>query len=164
MRGKQKKTESVLGDGGDYDGHRSLYDGIRYCSTLMDNIDAVNDMTAKEKNEWKAEAIFIKAYYHFLLMGQYGPIPIADNNLAIGAGVDAVRSKRNSVDEVTEYIVNTIDLAIPNLKDRITSANDLGRIDRLIAKSIKSRVLLYAASPLFNVNALFYEDLKGKDV
>ena len=39
---------------------------------------------------------------------------------------------------------------------RVLSSNDLGRIDQVIAKSIKSRVLVYAASPLFNGNSEMY--------
>ena len=35
-------------------------------------------------------------------------------------------------------------------------SNDIGRVDQVIAKAIKSRVLLYAASPLFNGNSNFY--------
>ena len=163
MRGKQNVAESILGYWTDYDGQGSLYKGIRYCNTFIENIDEVNDMTALEKTQWKAEAIFLKAYYHFLLMSQYGPIPIADVNLPIDAGVNEVRVKRSPVDEVVDYIVRTIDLAMVDLKDRITSTNDMGRIDQLIAKSIKSRVLLYAASPLFNGNALYYQDFKDKD-
>ena len=162
MRGKQNISESILGYWSDYDGHKSLFKAIRYCNTFIENIDDVRDMTSLEKGQWKAEAIFMKAYYHFLLLGQYGPVPITDVNLPVDAGVDQVRVKRRSVDEVVEYIVSTIDLALPNLKDRITSPNDMGRIDQLIAKSIKSRVLLYAASPLFNGNALLYEDFKDK--
>ena len=134
MRGKQNVAESILGYWTDYDGQGSLYKGIRYCNTFIENIDEVNDMTALEKTQWKAEAIFLKAYYHFLLMSQYGPIPIADVNLAIDAGVNEVRVKRSPVDEVADYIVRTIDLAMVDLKDRITSTNDMGRIDQLIAK------------------------------
>ena len=38
-------------------------------------------MTEDEMNIWAAEAKFLKAYYHFLLMTYYGPIPIVDENL-----------------------------------------------------------------------------------
>jgi hypothetical protein len=64
--------------------------------------------------------------------------------------VEEVRIMRKPVDEVIDYIVSTIDQSITNLPIRITSSNDFGRIDKLIAYSIKSRVLLYAASPLNN--------------
>ena len=38
------------------------------------------------------------------------------------------------------------------------ATNDLGRLDKIIAYAIKSRVSLYAASPLFNGNNDFYSD------
>lgn len=167
MRGKQTVDNPIMGLWDDtYPAGRmqeSLFKAIRACNILIDNIDKVRDMKTNEKTTWKAEAIFLKAYYHFLLFRQYGPIPIVDINLPITAGVEEVRINRKPVDEVVEYIVSTINKAIPNLPTRITSSNDLGRVDQLIAYSIKSRVLLYAASPLFNGNAAFYDTFKDKN-
>ena len=167
MRGKQSTSNPLLSYWSGYDaygrGQSSLYQGIRDCNTFIENIDKVNDMSENEKAVWKAEVKFLKAYYHFLLVSQFGPIPIVDENLPISANVDDVRVKRDPVDDVFEYIVNTIDEAIIDLPDRITSNNNLGRVDKLIALSIKSRVLLYAASPLFNGNSEFYETFTDKD-
>ena len=115
-------------------------------------------MTEEEKNAWAAEAKFLKAYYHFLLLTYYGPIPIVDENLPISASDQDVRVKRKPIDEVFQYIVSTIDEAIIDLPVRVLNSNDLGRIDQVIAKAIKSRVLLYAASPLFNGNFEMYSD------
>lgn len=167
MRGKQSADNPIMGLWDDtYPYGRtqeSLFKAIRACNTFIENIDLVKDMKTEEKEAWKSEVIFLKAYYHFLLFRQYGPIPIVDKNLPITAGVEEVRIKRRPVDEVIDYIVSTIDKSITNLPTRITSSNDLGRIDKVIAYSIKSRVLLYAASPLFNGNATFYDTFKDKD-
>ena len=43
------------------------------------------------------------------------------------------------------------------------SSNDLGRIDQVIAKAIKSRILVYAASPLFNGNSEMYSGFVNED-
>ncbi len=167
MRGKQSVDNPIMGLWNDtYPFGRmqeSLFKAIRACNIFIENIDLVKDMKTEEKETWKSEAIFLKAYYHFRLFSQYGPIPIVDVNMPITASVEEVRIKRRPVDEVVEYIVSTIDKAIPNLPTRINSANDFGRIDKLIAYSIKSRVLLYAASPLYNGNASFYDTFKDKD-
>ena len=101
-------------------------------------------------NTWAAEAKFLKAYYHFLLLTYYGPIPIVDENLPISASDNEVRVKRNTVDESVSYIVETIDEAIIHLPARVLRSNDLGRIDQVRAKALKSRVLTAAASPLCN--------------
>ncbi|MDD4969309.1 MAG: RagB/SusD family nutrient uptake outer membrane protein [Paludibacter sp.] len=167
MRGKQTTANPLMGLWDDtYPYGRmqeSVFKAIRSCNILIENIHLVKDMTDIEKDTWKAEALFLKAYYHFLLFRQYGPIPIVDENLPVTASVDEVRIKRKPVDEVVKYIVTTMDKAIANLPVRITSSNNLGRIDQVIAYSIKSRVLLYAASPLYNGNAQFYETFVDKD-
>jgi len=167
MRGKQTAANPLMGLWDDTypfgRNQESLFKAIRSCNIFIENIHLVMDMTDQEKESWKSEAIFLKAYYHFLLFRQYGPIPIVDVNLPITATTEEVRIKRKPVDEVINYIVSTIDKSIQNLPVRNTSQNDLGRIDQVIAYSIKSRVLLYAASPLFNGNANFYDTFVDKD-
>jgi len=167
MRGKQTADKPIMGLWDEiYPAGRtqpSLWDAIRSCNIFIENIGLVKDMTDKEKESWKAEGTFLKAYYHFLLFRQYGPIPISDVNLPITSSVEDVRVKRKPVDEVIDYIVKTIDKSIETLPLRNTASNNLGRIDQVIAYAIKSRVLLYAASPLFNGNAAFYDTFKDKD-
>ena len=156
MKGLQSASNPLMSYWSGYERHGSLWRGIRSCNILIENMDNVVDMTQEEKDSWKAEAQFLKAYYHFTLLKYYGPIPITDVNLPISANDQEVRVKRNTIDECISYISETIDSAIPNLPLRVLNNNDLGRIDQVIAKAIKSRVLLYAASPLFNGNSEFY--------
>jgi hypothetical protein len=88
MKGEQSVSNPKMSfwsgfSGGAYQG--SIWEAIRSCNILIDNIDLVIDMQQQEKNEWKAEAKFLKAYYHFLLLTYYGPIPIVDTNIPISA-------------------------------------------------------------------------------
>ncbi len=167
MKGQQTVSNPLMGYWSGFGaigkGQGSLWEGIRSCNILIDNIDFVVDMNQSEKNQWKAEVAFLKAYYHFLLLSNYGPIPIIDVNLPIDASDEEVRVKRNPIDECFSYIVNTIDEAIVNLPERIVGNNDLGRIDKVIAKALKARVLLYSASPLFNGNSEFYANFVNED-
>ena len=160
MKGQQSVSSPLMGYWSGFSatgrGQGSLWEGIRSCNTLIENIDLVVDMTQEEKNQWKAEAKFLKAYYHFLLISNYGPIPIVDVNLPISASDEAVRLDRKTVDECFRYVVETIDAAITDLPERIIGNNDIGRIDQVIAKSIKAKALLYSASPLFNGNTSLY--------
>ena len=156
MKGQQSASNPKFGLWSGWSDQGSLWEGIRHCNILIENIHNVVDMTEEEMNSWAAEAKFLKAYYHFLLFTYYGPIPIVDENLPISASDNEVRVKRSTVDQSVDYIVQTIDDAILDLPVRELSSNDLGRIDQVIAKSIKSRILLYAASPLFNGNSEMY--------
>ena len=162
MKGQQNVSSPLMGYWSGFSangrGQGSLWEGIRSANTLVQNIDLVVDMTQEEKNQWKAEVNFLKAYYHFLLVSNYGPIPIVDENLSIDASDQEVRLDRKTVDECFRYIVETIDAAISDLPERVLGNNDLGRIDQVIAKSIKAKVLLYSASPLFNGNSSMYSN------
>ena len=163
MKGQQSASNPKFGLWSGWSDQGSLWEGIRHCNILIENIHNVVDMTEEEMNSWAAEAKFLKAYYHFLLFTYYGPIPIVDENLPISASDNEVRVKRSTVDQSVDYIVQTIDDAIIDLPVRELSSNDLGRIDQVIAKSIKSRVLLYAASPLFNGNSEMYSGFVNQD-
>jgi hypothetical protein len=167
MKGQQSVSSPKLsywsGYGANGRGQGSLWEAIRSCNVLVENIDLVVDMNQEEKNEWKAEAEFLKAYFHFLMLNHYGPIPIVDTNIPISASDNEVRVSRNTIDEVVSYIVGTIDNALPDLPERVIGSNDLGRVDQVIAKAIKSRVLLYNASPLFNGNSEFYSGFTNEN-
>ncbi|SNY95407.1 RagB/SusD family nutrient uptake outer membrane protein [Flagellimonas pacifica] len=132
----------------------NLFIALRDCNIFLENVDKPFNLTEDEKIRWIAEAKFLKAYYHFYLMRMYGPIPLVRENIEVSEGVDAVRVPRNSVEEVTDYIVELLDEAIADLPASIADEGaELGRITAPIAAAIKARVLVTAASPLFNGNA-----------
>jgi len=139
----------------------SLWQGIRNCNIFLENVDRVPDVDPYMKTRWKAEAMFLKAYFHWYLFRMYGPIPVVDVNLPISAKTDEVRIKRQPVDSVVNYIVGLIDAATSgDFQDALpmvitNEAIELGRITRPAALAIKARVLVTAASPLFNGNQDF---------
>lgn len=142
------------------------YQAIRICNTFLDNIDLVPDMTVAEKEKWKGEVLALKALYHFELFKQYGPIILMKESLPIDASEEEVQQKRSSVTEAVDYMVELLDKAIPMLPDRISSVNDYGHINQAIAKALKAKVLLFAASPLFNNNPLYagFKDKEGNQL
>lgn len=159
-RGLQNKVNVNLNywDGGFV---ASLWQGIRDCNIFLENVDQVPDLEPYMKKRWRAEAVFLKAYFHWYLLRMYGPIPVVDVNLPISATTEEVRVKRQPVDSVFNYVVDLIDQvtlgenqdALPNT---ITNeAIELGRLTRPAALAIKARILVTAASPLFNGNSDF---------
>lgn len=152
-RGEMGITMPLLNFWDGQEGGKDLYQGIRDCNIFLENINIPRDLNSFERDQWIAEVNFLKAYYHFYLFRMYGPIPIVEKNLPISSSPEEVRIYRNTVDEVVEYMVSTLDKAIPNLPEKVQNpVTDLGRITKPIALAIKARVLLYAASPLFNGN------------
>ncbi|WP_333574395.1 RagB/SusD family nutrient uptake outer membrane protein [Sphingobacterium sp.] len=159
-RGNQSVTDPYVNY---WDGHiinnvreRSMFNAIRDCNIFLENIqnpEKVRDMTQDERTTWEGEVLFLKAYYHFMLMRHYGPIPIMDVNVPVTAPIEETQVKRQPIDQVVDYIVKVLDEAASKLPSAVQSpVTDLGHITKPIALGIKAKVLLYAASPLFNGN------------
>jgi hypothetical protein len=135
--------------------NRDFYTGIRLASEFIDNIDVVPikgvlaDGTNRPiKAAWKAEARFLRAYFYFELLKRYGGIPLmGDQVRQLG---DNVNIPRSSFAACVQYIVTELDSAQLHLRLDPVDAVNFGRISEGGAMALKSRVLLYAASPLFN--------------
>ena len=139
---------------GDYRYWSRMYGAFRRCYTFLENVDAVPRLEEETKIIYKAETKFLLAYYGFYLMKAYGPfiIPegIYDYNMS-----PADYPKRAPFEECVDWIVGLIDEAKPDLLDQ-QAVSAQGRATKVIASALKARVLLYAASPLFNGNTEFY--------
>lgn len=144
------------------------YRGIRDCNIFLDNVqdpDKVGDLTPSMRKRWIAEVKYLKAYYHFCLFRMYGPIVIADENLPISATPEEVRKKREPVDKVVQYIVDLLDECIEDLPRVINNkGSELGRVTQIANLTLKARLLVTAASPLFNGNKDYanYVDKDGE--
>ena len=162
MRGLQSVSNPRLSDWTGNGGGKKLYEGIRQCNIFIENIDKVRDMDASEKTIWKAQALFLKGYYNFLLIRKYGPIVIVDKSVAPNAETKDLFVYREKVEDCFDYALRLMDQAIPDLKDLVIGS-DLGQIDKIGALAIKARVLLFRASPFFNGNADYYSDFLDYD-
>jgi hypothetical protein len=162
MRGLQSGTTPILGTWSGTDSGRPLYEAIRQTNVFLAYIGLVKDMSELEKTNWIAQAKFLKAYYSFLLLRQYGPIVIADELIAPDAPKEKLYLKRSKVDDCFDYIVRLMGEAIPDMQAR-ASLLDLGQIDRVGAAAIKTRVLLYRASPFFSGNMEYFGDFLDHD-
>ena len=159
-RGGQSVVNPIAGIWGD------KYKGIRVCNTFLENISdttKVRDLSIDERTRWTGEAMFLKAYYHFLLFRQYGAIPIVDKNLPINAPLAQTKVKRQPVDSVVNYIADLMDSASKKLLNNVINpSTDYGHITKPIALSMRAKVLVYGASPLFNGNK-DYANFKNRD-
>ncbi len=141
----------------------SVYNIIRDCNTFLDNIDNVYNMKNTEKRMWEADVKALKAYLYFELVRRYGPIVLVPENLPADADIQTLQLPRMHVDTCFNTIVTLLDEAIEYLPaGNIRESDEFYTFAEEAAYALKARVLLYAASPLFNGNA-FYSDFKGKN-
>ncbi len=157
-RGEQNANNPFLNY---YEGRS--FQTIRKCNTFLEKVDQVPDIDEKTKAQWKAEVKVIKAYTMLYLIKMYGPIPIIKENLPISASPEEVRYKRAPFDECIAYIVSLIDESSESLLPKVINRQeDLGKITKLAALTIKSDALILAASPQFNGNP-YYQNWGNKD-
>lgn len=137
--------------------------GIAKCCTLLENSNHINldisrldpakrveyENNLKDIRMWRAEAHFLRAYFNFELLKRYGPIPIIKSTLDINK--DYSDTPRPTMKEVVEFIVKDCDMAADSLElTPWRNMNDaFGRATKGAALALKSRLLLYAASPLY---------------
>ncbi len=106
-------------------------------------------------NNWKKEARFLRAYYYFELIKRYGGIPILKNALPLNADFENIQ--RNTLQECVDFISEECSVlggeGQNGEEDALPlqySDDNLGRATRGAALALKSRLLLYAASDLWN--------------
>lgn len=149
-----------------YDRYAHYYKGIRAASVYINSVEKCAEcegVTAGINVRTKAEARALRAYYYFLLLRQYGPIVLLPNIIPVDASISETTKPRNSYDECVKYIADELDLAAKDLPTVTQNVIDYGRVDKRAAMAIKARVLLYAASPLFNGNNQDYASFKNTD-
>jgi hypothetical protein len=133
----------------------TYYAGIRLATEFIDNIDVVpikgvlaDGTNRPVKAAWKAEARFLRAYFYFELLKRYGGIPLlGDQVRQLG---DNLNIPRSSFAACVQYITTELDSAQLHLRLDPVDGVNFGRISEGAAMALKSRLLLYAASPLYN--------------
>lgn len=105
----------------------------------------------KRYNLHQYEARFLRAYFYFVLVKQYGDVPFTTEVLT---DKEANSLSRTSADKVFEFIVQECDEIAPELPVNYSEYidNQTGRVARGAVLALKARALLYRASPLFNLS------------
>lgn len=129
---------------------RGLYESIGYCNQFLNSIktNCPEEVTPQERLQYIAEATYLKAYYHFRLMQLFGPIPIMDTFLPSDTPKGDFPG-RSHFDYCVNYVIDLCDEALSGLPPSYTAAY-YGRATTSACKMLKARVLLLAASPMYN--------------
>lgn len=124
------------------------YQYIRSINIGLDNLNLLPETNAVLKKQLYGELIFLRAFAHFELIKRYGGVPISTKVLTLE---DDLRIPRNSFSECIDFVTSQCDTALKYLPGPdVASGGQLGRISTGAALALKSRILLYAASDLFN--------------
>lgn len=144
----------------------TCYHGIAYCNLFLDEFTGLEFKDYEldknylaemyQYNNYQWEARFLRAYFYFELVRQYGGVPLITSNLP---AEEASVQPRATADEVFAFIDSECD-AIKNqitkdygdLGDLAMSPANNGRANNLAVLALRARAALYHASPLFNAS------------
>lgn len=142
------------------------YRDIRRANLILQNLESVPipdnkvDYYKDRIPRYLAEVRFLRAYFYFELFRCWGPVPLS-NDIYDANNIQGLEIPRNSLDEFTEFLVTELD-DIAKVLPLSYKESEYGRATRGAALALKSRFLLYIASPLFNGNTM-YAEIKNKD-
>lgn len=143
-----QETPMVTAGGFDQWTWGRFYQYIGQCYLFMQELPNAREVTEDEKQQWIAEANYLIAYYHMMVLLQYGPCPITENYIDMNAATSEYPG-RSHFDYCVDWICNKFDEVANQLPATRTGEN-WGRATSVMAKALKARLLLYAASPLWN--------------
>lgn len=130
-----------------------VWECVRNAWIFIENIDRVPDMSQEEKERLIAEAKIVMASRYFDMFRHFGGLPLIDH--AQDMSVVNKDCPRRTVEETVQFMVDLLDqaAATPSLPWALTGSDQVtweGRMTRSAALGLKCKVLMFAASPLFN--------------
>ncbi len=125
-----------------------IYATVRDLNTFLLNVET-SDALGAERETLLGEAYFLRAYFYHNLMRLYGGVPIVTEPFNLGDDPEVFQVERNSFEETVNFIVGDLDQAADRLT---TEGRRPGAATQGAALALKARVLLYAASDLYNAN------------
>ncbi|MDR2086002.1 MAG: RagB/SusD family nutrient uptake outer membrane protein, partial [Dysgonamonadaceae bacterium] len=134
------------------------YFAIRNASIYIHNIDRLRDgdnireaMNVEDLEryirETKAEARFLRAYYYWLLLRKYGPIPLLpDEGVDFTDSYEDLSIPRSPYHECVDFITSELALAAVDLPDS-RSNTEIMKPTKGAALAARAKVYLFGASP-----------------
>ncbi|MFT4095073.1 MAG: RagB/SusD family nutrient uptake outer membrane protein [Niabella sp.] len=131
------------------------YTRIRFCNDIIEKMDeSVTDNLSDSFRQYaKGQMYFLRALQYFDLVRVYGGVPLVLTVQNSSTSDESIQIARSTSSECFTQIVKDLDSAaalLPMIWD--TPASNYGRLTAAGALAMKSRVLLTAASPLFNTD------------
>ena len=137
-----------------YNAWVKCYKGIYQASIFIHKIDQLvghDDMTEEAVTDMRGQARFVRAYYYWLLLRKFGPVPIMpDEGADYTKSYDDLAVPRSTYDEVAQYISDEMLKAADEIQYYKRDANNIGRPTKGSCLATRAIVFVYAASPLAN--------------
>lgn len=136
----------------------NTWPAIRASWLFIENVGRVPDMLDDEKARLAAEAKVIIASRYFDMFRHFGGLPLVTESFEVASSYEIPRA---TAEATVNFMVNLLDEAAPVLPWDLSEdgeANWQGRFTKAAAMGLKCKILLFAASPLFNDSEPYYTE------
>jgi len=132
--------------------------GIRACNQILENAHFLTNFPEESeytKEELRGQLIgqtyFLRGWFYFMLIRDFGGMPNMQRSFGVDEDFD---QPRPTYQESSAWAVQDLDSAIMYLPEswQKTATRDEGRVDKTSARAVKEMILLYAASPNYNIS------------
>ena len=123
----------------------NMYSRIRAANLALQNLAKPQFTNPTMVDRLKGESLFMRAYYYHQLVRYFGAVPLVNRPYDLGEA--DYLAPRNTMEECINFIVKDCDEAAKLMKGKTLAA---GRANEAAALALKARILLYAASDLYD--------------
>ncbi|WP_298034795.1 RagB/SusD family nutrient uptake outer membrane protein [uncultured Alistipes sp.] len=118
---------------------KSAYVSLARTNSVLDNVAQMSNISTTARNKILGEAHFLRAFNHFMLVINYGSVPIRSKTVSTTS--DAFKDF-SPIQDVYAFIIGELEDAI----DLLPVNKVQGRADKVAAQALLARVYLYLAS------------------
>ena len=131
----------------------TLYAGINRANVFLENIGKVTEISDDKRNQYIAEARFLRAFFYFTLVQNWGDVPFKENSTKGVVNLDIPRTERQ---QIYDFIITEMSEAADKETGGLLSAEALGkqvgRVSRSAAWAMIARVYMFRAGEHFRQN------------
>ncbi len=127
----------------------TVWGNISNCNLFFERVEEVEFADLEVKNRLIGEVTFIRALMYFDLVSRWGGMPVITKAYTLADREEFLNVERDTYRKNVDFIVSECDKAAELLPATYSGTNT-GRATKIAALALKSRMLLYAASPLMN--------------
>ncbi|MGQ1890940.1 RagB/SusD family nutrient uptake outer membrane protein [Thermophagus sp. OGC60D27] len=127
----------------------TIWRNISDCNLFLENVDKVPFEDETFKDRLIGEVRFIRVLMYHDLVSKWGGMPIIEESYDLTDQEEILNVERSTYAECVDFMVSELDKA-SKLLPASFEGEDKGRATSVAALALKSRILLYAASPLMN--------------
>lgn len=129
----------------------TLWRNISNCNLFFQKAEEVPFTSQAQRNLLTGQVRFIRVLSYHDLISRWGAMPIITKAYTLNDLSEIMATERASYKQCVDFMVTELDKAATELPAYFTGT-DKGRATSVAALALKSRILLYAASDLMNVN------------